>query len=241
MFDTEVQWIDGAGHGGHMSHPGPFAAFVRRCYGYARRSDCDTTSVDADATAKCPFIVLAVVVWPELVGAAVATSGRFEGGAPRHARRDEHRRAQPRPKLRHTGRGSSTPTCARPRQGDRAQGRVQHHARRTRCDASTSTRPSTAALRVGHTGNPLGRASGARFKALFVKRPARIEVAIDHGKVRGRSPTHDPGTEDGCRKEPSLTLQGRRVRRGCRREGLRHRPATTCRHAARRGPPAARR
>ncbi|MBA2608041.1 MAG: alpha/beta hydrolase [Actinobacteria bacterium] len=33
MFDTEVQWIDGAGHGGHMSHPGPFAKFVRRCTG----------------------------------------------------------------------------------------------------------------------------------------------------------------------------------------------------------------
>lgn len=31
LFNTEVQWIDGAGHGGHMSHPGPFAAFVRRC------------------------------------------------------------------------------------------------------------------------------------------------------------------------------------------------------------------
>ena len=33
MFDTEVQWIEGAGHGGHMSHPGPFASFVRRCVG----------------------------------------------------------------------------------------------------------------------------------------------------------------------------------------------------------------
>lgn len=33
MFETEVQWIDGAGHGGHMSHPGPFASFVRRCVG----------------------------------------------------------------------------------------------------------------------------------------------------------------------------------------------------------------
>ncbi len=33
MFGTDVQWIDGAGHGGHMSHPGPFAAFVRRCVG----------------------------------------------------------------------------------------------------------------------------------------------------------------------------------------------------------------
>jgi pimeloyl-ACP methyl ester carboxylesterase len=33
MFGTEVQWIDGAGHGGHMSHPGPFASFVRRCVG----------------------------------------------------------------------------------------------------------------------------------------------------------------------------------------------------------------
>jgi pimeloyl-ACP methyl ester carboxylesterase len=33
MFNTEVQWIDGAGHGGHMSHPGPFASFVRRCLG----------------------------------------------------------------------------------------------------------------------------------------------------------------------------------------------------------------
>lgn len=31
MFGTNVQWIEGAGHGGHMSHPGPFAAFVRRC------------------------------------------------------------------------------------------------------------------------------------------------------------------------------------------------------------------
>lgn len=31
LFNTEVQWIDGAGHGGHMSHPGPFASFVRRC------------------------------------------------------------------------------------------------------------------------------------------------------------------------------------------------------------------
>jgi pimeloyl-ACP methyl ester carboxylesterase len=31
MFNTEVQWIEGAGHGGHMSHPGPFASFVRRC------------------------------------------------------------------------------------------------------------------------------------------------------------------------------------------------------------------
>ena len=30
LFNTEVQWIDGAGHGGHMSHPGPFATFVRR-------------------------------------------------------------------------------------------------------------------------------------------------------------------------------------------------------------------
>ena len=30
MFDTDVQWIEGAGHGGHMSHPGPFASFVRR-------------------------------------------------------------------------------------------------------------------------------------------------------------------------------------------------------------------
>jgi pimeloyl-ACP methyl ester carboxylesterase len=30
LFNTEVQWIDGAGHGGHMSHPGPFAQFVRR-------------------------------------------------------------------------------------------------------------------------------------------------------------------------------------------------------------------
>jgi pimeloyl-ACP methyl ester carboxylesterase len=30
MFGTEVQWIEGAGHGGHMSHPGPFASFVRR-------------------------------------------------------------------------------------------------------------------------------------------------------------------------------------------------------------------
>ncbi len=33
LFNTEVQWIDGAGHGGHMSHPGPFASFVRRCLG----------------------------------------------------------------------------------------------------------------------------------------------------------------------------------------------------------------
>jgi pimeloyl-ACP methyl ester carboxylesterase len=33
MFNTEVQWIEGAGHGGHMSHPGPFASFVRRCLG----------------------------------------------------------------------------------------------------------------------------------------------------------------------------------------------------------------
>jgi pimeloyl-ACP methyl ester carboxylesterase len=33
MFGTEVQWIEGAGHGGHMSHPGPFASFVRRCTG----------------------------------------------------------------------------------------------------------------------------------------------------------------------------------------------------------------
>ncbi len=33
MFNTEVQWIEGAGHGGHMSHPGPFANFVRRCVG----------------------------------------------------------------------------------------------------------------------------------------------------------------------------------------------------------------
>lgn len=33
MFGTEVQWIDGAGHGGHMSHPGPFASFIRRCAG----------------------------------------------------------------------------------------------------------------------------------------------------------------------------------------------------------------
>lgn len=33
MFGTDVQWIEGAGHGGHMSHPGPFAAFVRRCVG----------------------------------------------------------------------------------------------------------------------------------------------------------------------------------------------------------------
>ncbi|HUR77311.1 MAG TPA: alpha/beta hydrolase [Acidimicrobiales bacterium] len=32
-FNTDVQWIDGAGHGGHMSHPGPFASFVRRCIG----------------------------------------------------------------------------------------------------------------------------------------------------------------------------------------------------------------
>ena len=31
LFNTEVQWIEGAGHGGHMSHPGPFASFVRRC------------------------------------------------------------------------------------------------------------------------------------------------------------------------------------------------------------------
>jgi pimeloyl-ACP methyl ester carboxylesterase len=30
MFETDVQWIEGAGHGGHMSHPGPFASFVRR-------------------------------------------------------------------------------------------------------------------------------------------------------------------------------------------------------------------
>jgi pimeloyl-ACP methyl ester carboxylesterase len=29
LFNTEVQWIEGAGHGGHMSHPGPFASFVR--------------------------------------------------------------------------------------------------------------------------------------------------------------------------------------------------------------------
>lgn len=33
MFGTDVQWIDGAEHGGHMSHPGPFASFVRRCVG----------------------------------------------------------------------------------------------------------------------------------------------------------------------------------------------------------------
>ena len=33
MFGTEVQWIEGAGHGGHMSHPGPFASFVRRVAG----------------------------------------------------------------------------------------------------------------------------------------------------------------------------------------------------------------
>ena len=33
MFNTDVQWVEGAGHGGHMSHPGPFAAFVRRCVG----------------------------------------------------------------------------------------------------------------------------------------------------------------------------------------------------------------
>jgi len=33
MFGTDVQWIDGAGHGGHMSHPGPFANFVRRTLG----------------------------------------------------------------------------------------------------------------------------------------------------------------------------------------------------------------
>ena len=30
LFHTDVQWIDGAEHGGHMSHPGPFASFVRR-------------------------------------------------------------------------------------------------------------------------------------------------------------------------------------------------------------------
>lgn len=37
MFDTEVQWIDGAGHGGHMSHPGPFASFVRKCAGMRKQ------------------------------------------------------------------------------------------------------------------------------------------------------------------------------------------------------------
>ena len=33
MFHTDVQWVEGAGHGGHMSHPGPFAGFVRKCVG----------------------------------------------------------------------------------------------------------------------------------------------------------------------------------------------------------------
>jgi lipase len=37
MFGTEVQWIEGAGHGGHMSHPGPFASFVRRCVGMGQQ------------------------------------------------------------------------------------------------------------------------------------------------------------------------------------------------------------
>lgn len=37
MFNTDVQWIDGAGHGGHMSHPGPFAGFVRRCTGMRKQ------------------------------------------------------------------------------------------------------------------------------------------------------------------------------------------------------------
>ena len=31
LFNTNVHWIDGAGHGGHMSHPGPFASYVRAC------------------------------------------------------------------------------------------------------------------------------------------------------------------------------------------------------------------
>jgi pimeloyl-ACP methyl ester carboxylesterase len=31
LLNTQVQWIEGAGHGGHMSHPGPFASYVRAC------------------------------------------------------------------------------------------------------------------------------------------------------------------------------------------------------------------
>jgi vancomycin resistance protein YoaR len=59
------------------------------------------------------------------------------------------------------------------------------------------------ALKVGRTGNPLGRMWSA-LKAWVSERPATVELLIDEGKLRPAVTEHDPGTKTPS-KEPSLT------------------------------------
>ncbi len=61
----------------------------------------------------------------------------------------------------------------------------------------------TAAMSVGRTGNPVGRAFGA-VKALFAERSARIEITIDEAVLRRAVTDRDPGPKV-LSKEPSLT------------------------------------
>jgi vancomycin resistance protein YoaR len=61
----------------------------------------------------------------------------------------------------------------------------------------------TSALKVGRTGNPIGRMWSA-LKAWVSERPATIELMIDEGKLRPAVVDHDPGTKTES-KEPSLT------------------------------------
>jgi vancomycin resistance protein YoaR len=59
------------------------------------------------------------------------------------------------------------------------------------------------ALKVGRSGNPLGRVWSA-LKAWVSQRPATLEVSIDQAKLRAAVTTHDPGPKT-LSKEPSLT------------------------------------
>ena len=61
------------------------------------------------------------------------------------------------------------------------------------------------ALGVGHSGNPIGRLWSG-FASLFVKRPSRIAVDVDPGKVRTAIAKHDTGPNSAV-KEPALSLK----------------------------------
>jgi vancomycin resistance protein YoaR len=61
----------------------------------------------------------------------------------------------------------------------------------------------TRALKVGRSGNPIGR-MWSGLKAWVWKRPAAIEVSIDESKLRAAVTEKDPGPKTPS-KEPSLT------------------------------------
>ncbi|HVV37473.1 MAG TPA: VanW family protein [Acidimicrobiales bacterium] len=60
-----------------------------------------------------------------------------------------------------------------------------------------------ATMRVGRSGNPLGRLWSA-VKAWVSERPASIQISIDEAKLRAAVAAHDPGPKTPS-KEPSLT------------------------------------